>query len=93
MNSVPTPNRDIQSRTTSAVNSGPLSDLMCSGIARCTNNSPSRASTFSESSFRSTSIARHSRVYSSTTDSLGLDTRPMLRGMLAEMAGQLEAAE
>ena len=65
MNSVPTPTRPSHSRTALAVNSGPLSQRMCSGTPRRTNRSESRSSTSSLVSLLATSIARHSRVNSS----------------------------
>jgi hypothetical protein len=70
MNSVRTPIRPSQARTTLAVNSPPLSDLIWSGGPRPTNRSVSACSTSSEVSRRATTMARHSRVYSSMTVSM-----------------------
>ena len=70
MKSVCTPTRPSQRRTAFAANSGPLSERMCSGTPRATQSSARRASTSCEFSRRATSIARHSRVCSSTIASI-----------------------
>jgi hypothetical protein len=70
MYSVVTPTRPSHPLTALAVNSGPLSDRMCPGTPRRTNRSASRSSTSSALSFLATSMARHSRVYSSITVSM-----------------------
>src|SRR5580658_2385650 len=58
------------SLTVVAVNSGPLSLRRCSGTPRVAINQARRSSTSSLVSFRATSMARHSRVYSSTMVSI-----------------------
>lgn len=70
MNAVFTPRRPSQSRTAVAVNSGPLSERMCSGGPRRAKRSTSTARTSSEFSRRATGTARHSRVHSSITVSI-----------------------
>ncbi len=70
MNSVRTPIRPSQARTTLAVNSPPLSERMWSGGPRSTKRSVSTRSTSSEVSLRATAMARHSRVYSSMAVSM-----------------------
>ena len=66
MYSGPDPRRASQPLTASAMNSGPLSDRMCSGTPRTSNTYSNVDTTSSAVMPRSTSIVRHSRVYSST---------------------------
>ena len=70
MESVFTPTRTSHSLTLVAVNSDPLSLRMWSGTPWRTNRSLSRYKTSSLVNFPDTSIARHSRVYSSTIVSI-----------------------
>ena len=65
MNSGPTLKRDSQSRTRSAVNSGPLSVRMMAGGQHVQNSQASSAHTSSCASRRATRDTRHSRGYSS----------------------------
>lgn len=65
-----TSTRPSQSRTFTAVNSDPLSLRIKSGTPRRTNRSLSRSKTPSLVSCRATSIAKHSRVYSSISISI-----------------------
>ncbi len=67
MNSVSTFSAASQCRTSSAVNSGPLSERRCSGTPCITNKSANVSRTSSDRNRRATTIARHSREYSSTT--------------------------
>ena len=67
MNSVVTPSSASQSRTALATNSGPLSERMCSGMPYSRKRSARIQSTSLAVIRRATEIARHSRVYSSTT--------------------------
>jgi hypothetical protein len=64
MNSVPTSSCSSHLRTSDTVNSGPLSDRIYEGRPRSTNSRPRTRSTSLPVSFRPTSIARHSRLYS-----------------------------
>jgi len=70
MNSVFTPTRSSHSVTFWAVNSDPLSLRMYSGTPRRTNRSLNLSKTSSLVCFRATSIARHSRLYSSINVSI-----------------------
>ena len=66
MKRVLTPIRASHLRIALAVNSGPLSERMCSGIPLKTNRLNSWSMTSSEVMRRSTRIARHSRGHSMT---------------------------
>ncbi len=66
MKAVFAPTAAIQPRTAVAMNSGPLSDLMCAGTPRRMNWSAKTSMTSVNWSFRLTRMARHSRVNSST---------------------------
>ena len=66
MNNVYTGRASSQIRMSSAVNSGPLSDRMWAGTPRVTKSSASVSSTSIDRNHRATTIARHSREYSST---------------------------
>jgi len=70
MNAVCTPTRPSHSRTDAAVNSGPLSLRRKAGGPRSVNNLVSVSKTSSDRRRRSTSMARHSREYSSITVSI-----------------------
>ena len=67
MYSVLAPTFPSHSRTALDVNSGPLSERMCSGTPRVTIRSASVAITSIALMRRSALIARHSLVYSSIT--------------------------
>src|SRR6185503_16822100 len=62
MKSVFTPIRPSHSRTLRAMNSGPLSERMCSGGRCATNSSVRQWSTSSDLSLRATTMARQRRV-------------------------------
>lgn len=62
--------RPIHFRKAMAINSSPLSDLICSGGPWARNNAYSSSMTASASSFRSTRIDRHARVTASMMHSM-----------------------
>jgi hypothetical protein len=67
MKNVTAPTLSIHSLTLTAVNSGPMSDLMYSGTPLSFISSASVASTSSDRSQGASLIARHSRLHSSIT--------------------------
>ena len=67
INKVRTPTRGNQSRIAFAVNSGPLSDLICSGTPFEVKSPVSVCITSSERILLAALIAMHSLVYSSIT--------------------------
>lgn len=75
MQAVLAPTAAIRSRTSRAINSGPLSDHTYSGRPRSMDQSVSTSSTSEQSNLRSTRIIRAALVYSWTVLSIRL-TRP-----------------
>ena len=70
MKAVAAPTPAIQPLTAAATNSGPWSERTCAGTPRRMNRSDKTSTTSVAPSFRATRMARHSRVNSSTTQSM-----------------------